>query len=415
MGIEHEKVLFYCRGDHPYLAQDMAKEAKEVLYYTPILGPHPVSRDDQIGAGLDGVEKIDDFEAYKDKVDLIVFPGVYDGEKCDSLRKEGHKVFGAGMSEEIELNRVLFLNTLEKVGLPVIPTYIADGIDDAIKYLTGKEDKWLKTPYCRGDFDTMHFHNMATHEPWFNWLRNKLGKRGSDTIEILIQDSFPCVCETGGDRYCIDGEYTKKGTIGYEVKDKGYIYRVVKEMPKAVNDIDMKMAPEFKRFGYRGAYSTELRINKKGEIRFTDLTARFGSPPGEGQFLTWKKFGQAMSDIADGKVPVLEENAEYGAIIILTSWFNEDNEICVEFPKEFEDNIKLKNDYKHEGKYYCVPNESDGFFGAVVTVGKSVKEVTEKAKEIASEVHCIGLEYDESVFDKAQEAIESGKQFGVIL
>jgi hypothetical protein len=145
------------------------------------------------------------------------------------------------------------------------------------------------------------------------------------------------------------------------------------------------------------------------------LTARFGSPPGEGQFLTWKKFGQAMSDIADGKVPVLEENAEYGAIIILTSWFNEDNEICVEFPKEFEDNIKLKNDYKHEGKYYCVPNESDGFFGAVVTVGKSVKEVTEKAKEIASEVHCIGLEYDESVFDKAQEAIESGKQFGVIL
>ena len=45
-----------------------------------------------IGQGLPGVEKIDDFEAYKDKADLIVFPGEFDGEVCDRMWKEGNRI-----------------------------------------------------------------------------------------------------------------------------------------------------------------------------------------------------------------------------------------------------------------------------------------------------------------------------------
>ena len=106
MDIKHSKILVLDRGDHTYLAEKLAQDAAKVYLYTPILGPHPITRDDQIGAGLDGVEKIDDFEKYKDEVDMIFFPSVYDGEKCAALREMGYRCFGAGAAEEIELDRV---------------------------------------------------------------------------------------------------------------------------------------------------------------------------------------------------------------------------------------------------------------------------------------------------------------------
>ena len=411
MSIEHSTILCYDRGDHTYLAEKIAQTAKEVLFYTPILGPHPVIRDDQIGFGLDGVEKIDDFEEYKDKVDMIFFPSVYDGEKALKLREEGHRVFGSW--DEIELDRILFLDTLEEVGLKPVPTRLVKGIDEAIEYLTGKENKWIKTPYYRGDFNTVHYHNIKTFMPWFNFMRARLGERGSSTMEILIQDDFPCEVETGGDRYCIDGQFTEKGLVGYEIKDKGYIFKVTNKMPKIIDDIDEKMGPVLGKNNYRGAWSTECRINKNGDVRFTDATARFGSPPGEAMCEIFKDFGQTVLDVADGIVPDLKEVATYGATIILTSWFNEEKEICVQFPKEFKQNVKLQNCYKYKDDYYCVENETDGYFGSVATWGNSIKEVTEKAKEIAESVVCLGKEYNSSVFDEAEECIKAGEKFGI--
>jgi hypothetical protein len=415
MSVKNAKILCYDRGDHTYLAEKLAEEAAKVYLYTPILGPHPITRDDQIGAGLDGVEKIDDFEAYKDEVDMIFFPSVYDGEKCADLREKGYRCFGAGAAEEIELDRVRFIKTLKEVGLDVIPTYRAVGLDDAIKHLKDKKDKWIKTPYCRGDFDTINFVNMDVHEPWFNLYRSKLGKRGSETIELLIQDSFPAEVEAGGDRYCIDGVFTKKGMVGYEIKDKGYIFKVVDEFPSVINQIDMKMSPVFQKLGYRGAWSSECRISKKNGVRFTDATCRFGSPPGEAWCEIYNHFAQDVFDVSNGEIPNLEEKNKYGAIIILVSWFNEDNEICVEFPEEYSKNIKLKNHYKHNGKYYCVPNESDGYFGAAIAIGDSIKAVNKKALEVASEVRTLGFEFDSSVFDKAMEKVKEGEKFGILM
>jgi len=415
MNISHATILCYDRGDHTFLAEKIAETAKEVLFYTPILGPHPVVRDDQIGFGLDGVEKIDDFEEYKDKVDYIFFPSVYDGEKALKLREEGHRVFGSW--DEIELNRILFLDTLVKVGLKPVPTHLAIGIDEAMEYLTGKENKWLKTPYYRGDFNTIHYANMKTFTPWFNDMKCSLGERGSSTMEILIQDDFPAEVETGGDRYNIDGQFTKKGLVGYEIKDKGYMCKVFDEMPKIINDVDMKIGPELGEHKYRAAWSTELRVNKKGEVRFTDATARFGAPPGGLMCEIFdhddQSFGQTVCDIADGIVPELKEVAKFGATIVMASWFNEKKEICVQFPKEFKQNVKLQNCYKYKDEYYCVENETDGYFGEVVAWGNSVKEATEKAKEIADSLVCLGKEYDSSVFDKASECIEKGERFGI--
>jgi len=413
VGIEHSTVIVYDRGFNTYIAEKLAESAKKVQFYVPILGAYPTLKDDSIGQGLDGVERIDDFEKHKDKADLIVFPGEYDGEMCDRIWKEGGCAFGSGLSAEIEINKILFLETLKKVGLKVIKTYRADGLDDAEEYLKDKKNKWIKTPYLRGDFDTTPFHNMKTFKPWLDLMRVNFGQRGSAEIIMLIQDDFPAVVEGGGDRYCIDGVMTPKGTIGYEEKDSWYVYKVVDKFPKIIDDVDQKIATEFKKLGYRGAYSSEDRINEDGEVRFTDATNRFGSPPGEGICETYTTFAQDVEDVANGKMPKMEHEHDYGAIIIFSSSFNDENEICVDFPKEFKANVKLKNAYKFKGDYYCVPNDSDGFFGAVAAQGDTLEEAVEQANEIAEEVYCLSGKHKEIDIEKARKKISDGERFGI--
>lgn len=411
MTIDKVKILLFNRGDHSFLAERFARDCAKVWSFTPILGRQPRSRDDQIDSGIKGVETVDDFDKYAEKADLIVFPGEFEGEQCDKWRKRGKRVFGSGLNAEIEINKILFLDTLKKVGLPIIKTYLAHGLDDAIKYLTGKTDKWIKGVYNRGDFDSQHFQTMETFMPWFTYQRQKLGLGVSETIELLIQDAFPCVIESGWDGYVIGDKMSKTGTIGYEVKDKTYIYKVVDQCPKILDDVNKKMRTAFT--NYFGAYSTEVRINDKGESRFTDLTARLGSPPTEGICETYTTFTQDVFDVADGKEPQMKAPLKYGSMINLISSWNEKHEICVQFPKELEKNIKLRHSYKHKGNRYCVPNDSSGYFGVVSAQSNNLKDAIKKCNEMAKQVVCLDLEYSEIDLDKAEELIKGGRQHGI--
>ena len=419
--INHSKVIVCSRGYHEYIAEAIAKQAAEVCLYTPVLGQQPRSREDMIGKGLNGVEKIDDFEAYIDKADLIVFPGEFDGEVCDRMWKEGRRAFGSGLSAELEIDRKLFLNTLKEIGLPQIKTYLAEGFDDAIAYFKKRGDitLWVKTPYTRGDFDTIKFESLNTFMSWINVQKVKLGEGASDTIELLIQDDFPIKdggVESGGDRYIVRGVRTPKGFVGYEQKDKGYFYKVTDEFPDVVDEIDRKLEPKFKEWGYSGAWSTEMRINKDGVRRFTDVTARFGSPPSQGIVASYSTFPQDVYDVANGDMPEMKEVDSHGAIIILTSWWNQDHEVCVEYPNEIEDNVKLQHTYIHDKKHYCLPNDAkDGYFGAVVATGSSPEKAAKKCNEIAGQIRCVGLEYSEINIQEMKQTIKDGEKFGIEL
>jgi len=52
-------------------------------------------------------------------------------------------------------------------------------------------------------------------------------------------------------------------------------------------------------------------------------------------------------------------------------------------------------------------------FGSVIAWGDSVKSATRKCVDIMKEIHADEMEYDTSVFDKANEAIEAGREFGI--
>jgi hypothetical protein len=222
----------------------------------------------------------------------------------------------------------------------------------------------------------------------------------------------------------VRGKRTPTGTIGYEEKDKWYIYRVVKKIPKILDDIDAKLETVFQdevknnklaKGAYSGAISSEVRINDKSESRLVDLTTRFGSPPGEGICETYTTFTQDVFDVADGKMPKMEYALEYGAMINLVSSWNETEEICVQYPKEMEKNVKLRHSYKHKGNMYCVPNESSGYFGCVVSQDKTLRGAVNKVNEMAKQVIALDLEYDHIPLGKAEKMAQDGRKFGVEL
>ena len=409
----NQTVIIYDRGLYSYRAEEFAKVYSKVQYFIPESNTYPSSVKDDIATDLEGVERIYDLWSNIDKAGWIYFPDCYDGDFQNWLRNRGYIVFGEGLSGKLEMDKGFFYEKLEEAGMEVPYTFLAESLCEAMEYLEAKKDKWLKpaSSFSRGDFETYHFVNMNQAIPWFNELKFKLGRR-CDDLEILIQDPVDSECEVGYDGFCIDGKFTENAMCGYEIKDKGLIGKVFSEVPKIISDINDKMSPYLK--DCRGHWSTELRIDRDKNVYFIDPTLRVPSPPGELFDIIYKNYPEACGKIANGEVPILKNRARYGAEIMLFSAWYEDHELCVEFPKEFKDNIKLKSHNKRGDCYYCTPNDNGGYFGGVAAVGDTIKEATERAIEIIGTIDAYQLEYDKGTFDKVQEQIKAGGKFGII-
>jgi hypothetical protein len=417
--ISNKTCIVYDRGGlYTYRAQDLGRDFGKVLYYIPDASAYPESPKAQIGTGLPEITRIDDKRFYKElnKADLIYFPDAYDGALQNYLRKEGHRVFGSGLCEKMEIDKIFFLEALERAGLPIARTYLAKGTDDLLEYVKGKGKKWLKGLY-RGDWETRSADDADTLKSWIEHeVIPRIGAQGAETVKILVQDPVKSACEVGYDGMQIDGDCIDDCLIGYEVKDAVYVAKVFDKVPEVVKRVNDKMAPEFRAIGdYRGDYSTELRITEGGKAYYIDATCRSGSPPGELFSSICDNYSKAAWLIAKGIVPRLHWRARYGAEIILKSKWYEKNPLIVKFPDEFYDNIKLKQHTKRNGMHTCIPNGNGEYFGAAVAWADSREKAMEKCMEIAKSIQCEDFEYKggEGTFKEADEAVEAGERFGV--
>lgn len=407
-----KSVLVWDRGLYLYIAEKLAQTYKKVYYYLPSSDPYPCSKLHNIATGIKGVERCTDFWGTLDKVDLVCFFDVYDGALQQFLRDKGYRVFGSGKAEILETDKIFFMEKLEELGLPLPKTYLAEGLDDLLKYLEKEGgEKWLKG-LTRGDFETKKYTGMDHFQPFVDDLKRKLGKR-IETIEILVQDPIDSECEAGWDGWVVDGQFTKNALCGYEVKDKLFVASVQEEPAEIVSVVNDKFAQLYKELNYRGAHSTEIRITKDGVPYYIDATQRVGSPPGELMSEIYENYAEVVWQVAGGELPLPIPKKKYGAQAILSSdWYKDDHEMYIEFPEKYRDNIKLSNFYVRDNKTYIVPNETEQYFGSVVAVGDTIEEAIEKVKEIceavkAEKLHC------EDDFDDAVEVIECGRKFGI--
>lgn len=414
MNLKNKTLLIIDRGLYSYMGEFMARYYGKVYYHNPTSDSYPTATTAMIGQGLDSVEWVEYIEDAIDKADVIFFPDCMDGKQQVFLREKGYAVCGSGMGDKMELDKAFFLEQVKDAGLPVPKTYRAEGLDEVWDYVKDRGLCYMKcADKYRSDFETTAHKNRFQTEIFLNAKRKLMGVKRANEIEILIQEPIESECESGIDGFQLNGMLPDYCAIGFEIKDKGIVERITKDMPNILQKVCSKLEQSYKKLGYQGPYSNEVRITKSGKAYPIDETCRCASPPSAVLTRMYgEAYAKAIYSLAHGKLPDLSGyEHEYGAEIVLSSKWHFEHEIYI--PPVNEEWLILKNHYKTKDGYYCVPNDNDGIFGSVIAVGKSVEEVTELAMERVKSLEIYQLEYDSCIFDKAQEVINNAAKFGI--
>ena len=219
--VSDKKVLVVDDGMFIEFAIRLARDFKKVLYWTNWKSEYPLSKDDMIGVGVPGIERVSELFDYIDKVDLIVFTSIYYGDLQEFLVKKGYRVFGSRKGDELERKRVEAIEHFKDLGLPQPKYKQIIGIDNLIKYLSDKEDKWIKVSEYRGKNETWHYIDKELSSRKLAEKKHELGDEGK-VFEFLVFDPIngDDIVECGFDTpITVDGKYPKSVINGYEKKD----------------------------------------------------------------------------------------------------------------------------------------------------------------------------------------------------
>lgn len=416
MNLSNKSILIVDRGLFTHLALFMARFYGKVYYHCITGDTYLEGKKAQIGKGLPGVEWVEQIWPVIDKVDVIFFPYTYDGLLQDWLRSKGYKVAGSGKAEIMELDKEYFHKVLTKVDLPQAKNFFATGIDAVETYLKNRAGTFYvkHAQRYRQDWETTKFDNPKDTEIFLNQARAELGPERSKSIKLLVQDKIESVCEAGLDAFMLNGEIAPNPVVGYEVKDMGYVGTVCKEIPKPIKAITDKLLPEYKRLGYQGPYSNELRITKDGTYHPIDETCRCPYPP-TAVFteLYGVEYAIGIFMLAHGEMPTMKPVAKYGAEIICYSEWNKKHDLFIGAPKGSDEWLKLSNSVLREGSYYCIEHNNCGIFGSVVGIGNTLEEATEEATEMMKKLKVRDLKTKDGLFDECNEIIKQGEKYGI--
>jgi hypothetical protein len=404
--------LIYDSGDFVHFAQAIAPGFAKTLYFSPWMSSHPHQRDVLVG-DIPGLTRVNWFERYLDQADVIVYLDCGDGDQMTWLRKKGYRVWGCGMSDNLELDRIGYRRVLDRLALPTVPADTITGIDELEKYLQKNEKRWIKCSYFRGDFESFHHYNWFLTQPWFEDKKRELGPGGAKAV-FLCEEELDGV-ETGYDGYCIDGQFPQLGFWGWEYKNRAYVIRAQRmaDAPACVRLVEA-LGADLKMLGMRGNFHTEHRIAADGEVYITDPATRLGSPPGE-------VLGPMISNWADiiyygaaGELIEPKPIAKYGAQIIKFSEYATDNFISFDIPADVGPLFRFRRAYLDGNEiYWHIPDHHLDQVGSALGYGDTPEEAIGMAAEIADKVKGYQVEHAPDAEDKLLKLIKDGAEAGI--
>ena len=403
------------------LAVKLAPFFKKVNYYCPWKSSFPQSGLAMIGDGIKGVNRIQNFYDVKEETSIFIFPDVYDGDLQLDLESQGYPVWGSRKGEEMELDRVAMMKWMQKNGLDVAPYEVVTGINELRKYLKTQDNVWVKVSAFRGDFESFHheifYKNYNLSTPKLDELEYKLGAKKYKEEFVVVQSIDDCV-EIGYDGYTIDGKFPTKGICGIEIKDLGYIGKFMEysAMAKEITHFNDVVSPLLKNYGYRGFFSTELRVTRDGKAYMIDACCRQGSPPGELYQNQYVNLAEIIWAGANGECIDPISAGTYGAEVMLHSQWADKNWLTVGFPEKIRDNVKFRNLTVINDDYWIVP-QAVGLpeIGAAVAINDDMDKAMEEAKDYANQVKGYFLECKDTSMDAAKEELAKCEEFGIKL
>lgn len=411
MASKDQTLLLVDSGLFTHTAQALAPYFKRTMYFSEwVRSGFPQEKHRRIGDGLPGIERVSDVFGALGDADLVVFPDVVTATLASYVKEIGKPVFGTSKhAAELELDRWGTRAALREAGLPLTEAVRIVGVDDLEKFLKKQKDVFVKYGRYRGDLETFHHQNWFLTEQWFTDTKRHLGP-SAEEAEFVIEDPIPGV-EIGVDSFSIDGEWPSTVLYGYELKDAGYVGRVVpySELPPPLAFVCDRLAPVLKEREHRGWISTECRVNDATPY-LIDPCMRCGSPPSEAQTDLWENLGEIVSEGASGKLVEPIPRYKYVAELILKSEFAVEHFLPIDFPEGL--NVSLHNHTMIGGKHYVVPIGIPEI-GAVSAGADTLDGAVSQVKKAAEKIKAYGLDYDGAAFDDLADVIEKGRSEGI--
>jgi len=388
------------------LSGDLALEIKKEGHEVRVFIKSEMDKDVYDGF----LDKVDDWEKYKDWADVIVFDDVGFGEVADSLRLAGKLVVGGSKyADRLEDDREFGQNEMKKLGMSILPHWDFSDFDSAIEFIKTNPGTYVFKPSG----------NMASDQKGILFLGQE--EDGKDIIEILEQNKktwakkikrfqlqkMAIGVEVAAGAFFNGEDFVYPVNINFEHKKlfPGDIGPYTGEMGTLMfwspsNEIFrstlLKIKSELAKSGYVGYIDINCIANAKG-IYPLEFTSRFGYPTisiqMEGITIPWGEFlyKLAKKESVDLKT---KKGFQIGVAIVVPPFpFDDKKEIFIYkdlsilFRKNNLDGIHLGDVKKNNGTW-SVAGES----GYVLVVTGSGLTVDDARKQVYSRVNNILLQ-----------------------
>lgn len=401
------------KGLFLHLAIRLARDYKRVMYWSPWESAFPSCHQSVIGDGFKEIERVESIWEVKDECDLFVFPDVGYGPLQRELRGQGYPVWGHMGGDELELYRGKFMDVLKDVGLPEPTFEKITGITALRDHLRNVTDKYIKVSLYRGDFETFHFRSWEEDRVEIDVWSVRFGAIGEQVI-FYVFDPIDTEIEDGMDSYCIDGQWPTVAFHGMECKDKFLIGTVVniEEIPEEVTLVNDKIGPVLGEYGYRGFFSTEVRITKDKESYFIDPTCRCASPPSQVMGELYENLGEIIWNGAHGVCIDPEPTAKFGVQGMLNVSGEKTDWKSFDLPDELERWVKPSFACKVDSALCFPPQEHDSLCGWLTATGDTILGAIEAFRELQKALPD-GVTVDDSGIPKLLEEIKEAEKMGM--
>jgi phosphoribosylamine-glycine ligase len=399
------KIFIIDSGIYLAHALKLAKEGHEVHLYSPWYEPYPSFSKYAVGMGFENIIK-EDHEDPEGDEDLILFPDNANKDLVKCLREQGLPVFGAGVVEDIELNRIKGKEVMKELGIKYPSTTLITGTENLISKLKPlKSPKYVKLNTFRGDQETTQTSNDDELQFVANNINIKFGPFAKE-LDFIVEDPIDGT-EIGCDTFFNKKKFIKPYFFTFECKGN----TIGKWMNKSVWDSVLdKFIPYLIEQKFTGAFSLEAMYDGK-DLYVLDITARFPSPGGTiySQFV--KGYGEVLKGVVEGEDVKIEYGRPYQSCIRLLSSDARGKWVILNYSKDVQ--IQLRRVCKQDDKIYNIPLDEE----LVCTVhgqGDTIEEMVKETNENNEKVEFAGKEFDSGIFFKVKDLyVKPLKELGI--
>ncbi|OGY68683.1 MAG: phosphoribosylamine--glycine ligase [Candidatus Harrisonbacteria bacterium RIFOXYD1_FULL_40_9] len=387
-----KKFLFV---SHESLSGDLAwqikKEGHEVRVYVK-------EKDD--ADVYDGIlEKVMNWEEYKDWADIVIFDDVGFGDEADKLRKAEKKVIGgSSYTDRLEVDREFGQSEMKRLGLLTLPHWDFDNFDNAIKFLKENPGRYVWKPSGNTPSHMKGLLFLGTDEDgkdiieimesnknsWGKKVRNFQLQKFVFGVEVAVGAFF-----NGNDFvYPVNVNFEHKklfpGDIGPYTGEMGTL--MFWTQPNTIFKATLeKMREELRAAHYAGYIDINCIANARG-IYPLEFTCRFGYPTISIQIEgVQSQWGEFLSTLAAGEPFDLKtkKGFQIGAVVAVPPFPYDDKrttetykDLSIIFKKPNLDGIHL-GDVKIVDGSLKIAGES-GYVLVVTGSGTTVAEASQQ-------------------------------------